>query len=131
MRDEAVTRSTVSVVIPAFNAEKTLGAVLESLTTQAPAPDEVIVVDDCSTDGTAAVAESFGARVVRTERSRFAGGARNRGWEVANGDVVVFLDADAVPLRAGAPASDGRSRSFPVRSWAAPGRSRPRPRGDG
>jgi glycosyltransferase involved in cell wall biosynthesis len=92
-----VTRSTVSVVIPAFNAEKTLGAVLEALTSQAPAPDEVIVVDDCSTDGTAGVAESFGARVVRTERSRFAGGARNRGLEVANGEVVVFLDADAVP----------------------------------
>ena len=87
----------VSVVIPAFNAERTLGAVLEALVSQVPAPDEVIVVDDGSTDGTAAVAQSFGVRVVRTERNGYAGGARNRGWDVARGDVAVFLDSDAVP----------------------------------
>jgi mycofactocin glycosyltransferase len=57
----------------------------------------VIVVDDASTDRTAAVAEELGARVVRNERPLLAGGARNRGWEAATGDVVVFLDSDAVP----------------------------------
>jgi glycosyltransferase involved in cell wall biosynthesis len=93
-----VTRpALLSVVIPAYNAENTIGAVLEALVQQVPVPDEIIVVDDCSTDGTAAVAQSFGARVVRTERSGYAGGARNRGWEVACGDVIVFLDSDAVP----------------------------------
>jgi glycosyltransferase involved in cell wall biosynthesis len=88
---------SVSVVIPAHNAERMLGSVLRSLAEQRPAPDEVIVVDDASTDRTAAVAEELGARVVRNERPLLAGGARNRGWEAATGDVVVFLDSDAVP----------------------------------
>jgi glycosyltransferase involved in cell wall biosynthesis len=87
----------VSVVIPAYNAERTLGSVLAALAGQDPRPDEVVVVDDGSTDATTAIAERFGARVVRTETRRFAGGARNRGWEKARGEAVVFLDADAVP----------------------------------
>ncbi len=84
-------------MIPAHNAERMLGSVLSSLAEQRPAPDEVIVVDDASTDRTAAVAEELGARVVRNERPLLAGGARNRGWEAATRDVVVFLDSDAVP----------------------------------
>ena len=86
-----------SVVIPAFNAERTLGAVLTSLASQEPTPLEVIVVDDSSTDRTARVAASFGARVVRGSGRGYAGGARNQGWGEASGDVVVFLDADGVP----------------------------------
>ena len=39
----------------------------------------------------------LGARVITTEGSGFAGGARNRGWEEATGDVVVFIDADIIP----------------------------------
>lgn len=86
-----------SVVVPAHNAERTLAAVLESILGQEPAPREVIVVDDASTDGTAAVAEAAGALVLGNGRPLLAGGARNRGWEAATGDAVVFLDADAVP----------------------------------
>ena len=88
---------SVSVVIPARDAAETVGGVLEALAAQEPAPAEVIVVDDASRDGTAAIAEQHGAKVVRVERSRSAGGARNRGWDEATGDVVVFLDSDAVP----------------------------------
>jgi glycosyltransferase involved in cell wall biosynthesis len=87
----------VSVVIPARDAAETVGGVLEALAAQEPAPAEVIVVDDASRDGTAAIAEQHGAKVVRVERSRSAGGARNRGWDEATGDVVVFLDSDAIP----------------------------------
>ncbi len=86
-----------SVVIPARNAERTLGAVLGSLAGQDPPPTEVIVVDDRSSDGTSAVAKSFGARVVAGTGMGFAGGARNQGWEAASGDTVVFLDSDAIP----------------------------------
>jgi glycosyltransferase involved in cell wall biosynthesis len=89
----------ISVVIPAHNAERTLGAVIESLQRQDPAPDEIVVVDDSSTDGTASVAERLGARVVRATSGGFAGGARNTGWDAATGDVVVFLDSDAIPGR--------------------------------
>ena len=88
---------SISVVIPAYNAERTVGKVVEGLREQEPPPDEIIVVDDGSSDGTAGLAERLGARVVRTERSGYAGGARNRGWDAATGDVVVFLDADSVP----------------------------------
>jgi glycosyltransferase involved in cell wall biosynthesis len=88
---------TLSVVIPARDAAATIGGVLEALAAQAQPPEEVIVVDDASRDDTAAVAERHGARVVRLDEPRFAGGARNRGWEEASGEVVVFLDADAVP----------------------------------
>ena len=86
-----------SVVIPARNAERTLPRVLDALAAQEPAPAEVIVVDDGSTDSTAAAARERGARVVAPGARRFAGGARNAGWDAAGGDLVVFLDADAVP----------------------------------
>jgi glycosyltransferase involved in cell wall biosynthesis len=96
-RAPAPVRRSVSVVIPAYNAERTVGTVLEALQAQEPPPDEIIVVDDGSADGTAGAAERLGAQVIRTEGGGFAGGARNRGWNVATGDVVVFLDADSVP----------------------------------
>jgi glycosyltransferase involved in cell wall biosynthesis len=86
-----------SVVIPARNAAETIGGVLDALAAQDPAPGEVIVVDDASEDDTAEVAERRGATVIRLDSPRLAGGARNRGWEAASGDVVVFLDADAIP----------------------------------
>jgi glycosyltransferase involved in cell wall biosynthesis len=86
-----------SVVIPALNAARTLGAVLSALASEEPRPEEVIVVDDGSTDATAEIAAAHGARVVRGSGTGYAGGARNRGWDEASGDVVVFLDADAIP----------------------------------
>lgn len=89
---------SISVVIPAYNAERTLVQVVEGLRRQEPQPDEIIVVDDGSADGTAGLAERLGALVVRTGGSGYAGGARNRGWDVAKGDVVVFLDADSIPV---------------------------------
>ena len=54
-------------------------------------------MDDGSTDETAEIAARHGAVVVRTDGSGFAGAARNRGWEEATGDVVVFVDSDAIP----------------------------------
>lgn len=86
-----------SVVIPAFNAERTLGTVIGALRGQEPAPAEVIVVDDGSTDRTAEIAERLGARVIRSDGAGFAGGARNLGWETVTSDAVVFLDSDAIP----------------------------------
>jgi glycosyltransferase involved in cell wall biosynthesis len=86
-----------SVVVPAHNAERTLGAVLGSILGQEPRPAEVIVVDDASSDRTGEIAAAAGATVLRNETPLLAGGARNRGWEAATGDAVVFLDSDAVP----------------------------------
>ena len=89
--------SDYSVIIPAHNAGRTLPLVLAALGHQDPAPAEVIVVDDASSDGTASLAEAAGARVVRLQEPLYAGGARNRGWQEAQTDTIVFLDADAVP----------------------------------
>lgn len=85
------------MVIPAHNAERTLGLVLASLASQDPAPAQVIVVDDASTDRTAQIAAESEAQIVRGSGVRYAGGARNQGWDEATAEIVVFLDADAIP----------------------------------
>jgi len=88
---------TVSVVIPCHNAAPFLRETLDSVLSQTQPALEVIVVDDGSTDDSAAIAESYGppVRVIRQAN----GGesvARNRGIEEAKGDWIAFLDADDV-----------------------------------
>jgi glycosyltransferase involved in cell wall biosynthesis len=87
---------TIAVVIPAYNAERTIGRMLEALAGQHPPPDEVIVVDNGSSDATAEIARGLHARVITVRGAGLVGRARNRGWEAATADVVVFLDADAI-----------------------------------
>lgn len=86
----------LSVVVPAFDEEAYLPATLASLARQhVPGGFEVVVVDNASTDGTAAVAARHGARVVREETPGVCA-ARQRGTEEARGAVVVSTDADTV-----------------------------------
>jgi glycosyltransferase involved in cell wall biosynthesis len=91
--------STVSVIIPAYNAARTLPQTLAALNAAAPPPLEVIVVDDGSTDETARAATTAGARVVRFEKNIGAAAAKNRGARDARGDILFFTDADIVPPR--------------------------------
>ena len=84
----------VSVITPAHNSEAFLGEALRSVEAQTYGDWEVVVADDASTDGTAAVAESFGAKLVRAERNLGPAGARNLALEHAGGELVVLLDAD-------------------------------------
>lgn len=90
----------ISVVVPAHNAAATLGACLDALAAQRPPAGglEVIVVDDGSTDGTAAVARDHpvGARLVFQPHAG-AAAARNRGAAEAAGHLVLFTDADCRP----------------------------------
>lgn len=83
----------VSVVIPAFNEEPGIGAVVERLRAR-HAFGEVIVVDDGSGDGTAARAEAAGARVVRHPYNKGNGAAVKTGIRSARGRVVLLMDAD-------------------------------------
>ncbi len=88
---------TVSVVIPAWNAERHLGPAIRSALAQTWPRVEVVVVDDGSTDGTRELAEAFGERVrVLTGPRGGVARARNRGLEASRGDPVHFLDADDV-----------------------------------
>ena len=83
---------TVSVVVPVLNDAAALRELLQSLK---PAPLEVIVADGGSRDGSAAVAEEFGAAVVQSPRSR--GGQLDDGVREAKGELVWMLHADARP----------------------------------
>jgi glycosyltransferase involved in cell wall biosynthesis len=85
----------VSTVVPVYNAERYLAAAVESVLAQRHRPLELIVVDDGSTDGTAAVARRFGD-ALRYEYQANAGQseARNRGLALARGPLLAFLDAD-------------------------------------
>lgn len=88
---------TITVVIPAYNEEHSIGDTLQSVWKQTRRPDQVIVVDDCSTDGTGEVARRNGAQVVRTPvNTGKKGQALNAGLAWAGGDIVITLDADTV-----------------------------------
>ncbi len=88
----------VSVVIPVFNGERTIGRVLERVTAQEGCPPfEVVVVDDGSTDGTPAVVQKArGVRYIRQENQGPAA-ARNCGARAARGEWICFTDADCLP----------------------------------
>lgn len=96
---------TYSVVIPAYNAERTIGTCLASALAQTFMPLEVLVVDDCSTDNTAIVVRSWQARFAAAgieckylpqAVNQGPSAARNRGMREAKGVFVAFLDADDI-----------------------------------
>jgi glycosyltransferase involved in cell wall biosynthesis len=92
-----------SLIIPAFNEERYLPRLLDSVDEArrrfSPDPDavEVVVADNASSDGTAALALARGCRVVRVEKRAIAA-ARNAGAGAARGDILGFVDADTVRI---------------------------------
>jgi succinoglycan biosynthesis protein ExoO len=87
----------VSFVIAAFNAEASLARAIRSALDQRNVSVEIVVVDDCSSDGTLDIARSFPSdtvRVVALEKNRGPGGARNAGLDVAEGRWIAVLDSD-------------------------------------
>jgi GT2 family glycosyltransferase len=86
----------VSVVVCTFNGAATLHECLEGVGALDYPRVEMIVVDDGSTDGSAAIARGLGARVISTE-NRGLSAARNCGLHAANGEIVAYLDDDARP----------------------------------
>jgi glycosyltransferase involved in cell wall biosynthesis len=88
--------AVISVVIPALNDSAMLRTCLEALRTQTRLADEIVVVDNGSTDDTAAVAARAGARVIDEPR-RGIPAATAAGFDAARGDLLARLDADSVP----------------------------------
>jgi hypothetical protein len=88
-------KRTVSVVIPTYNRADAVSTAIDSVLSQDLAPDEVIVVDDGSTDNTRAVLSGYGNRIIAIHRvNGGAGAARNTGVAQASGDWLAFLDSD-------------------------------------
>ncbi len=85
--------TSLSIVIPAKNESKGLGKFLPELTAAYPSA-EIVVVNDGSTDDTAAVAESHGAKVLSNPYSKGNGAAIKAGARAATGDVLLFMDGD-------------------------------------
>ena len=87
---------TVDVVIPVHDMGRLLPAAIASVLGQGPAVAQLIVVDDASTDDSAAVAEGFGppVRLLRRETCGGIAAARNTGIAVATAPLIAFLDAD-------------------------------------
>jgi len=86
----------VSILIPAYNAERWIGDTLKSVVGQTWPNKEIIVVDDGSRDGTLAVARQFdsaGVKIVKQE-NRGPAAARNHAWRLSTGDYIQYLDAD-------------------------------------
>lgn len=90
--------STISVVVPARNAETMIGRCLEAVFSQSYPPYEVILVDGRSTDRTVEIASKFPARIVHEDYGT-VGGARQVGLENSEGEYVAFTDADCIPAR--------------------------------
>jgi glycosyltransferase involved in cell wall biosynthesis len=88
--------ATVSAIITTYNYARFIPAAIESVLNQTRRPDEIVVVDDGSTDETAALVAGYAARGVRYvgKENGGAGSARNRGLRETTGDLVFFLDAD-------------------------------------
>jgi glycosyltransferase involved in cell wall biosynthesis len=88
-----------SVVIPAFNAERTLAAAIDSVLTQTVAPAAVIVVDDGSRDRTEAIARAYGPRVTVIQQTNFGpGAATTRGFKAVTTPLLACIDADDIWL---------------------------------
>lgn len=92
-------RDMVSVVIPVHNGGQKFRKCLEALRRCDPPPDEIIVVADGRSDGAWAVAQAQGHRTIVLERQGGPAHARNVGAAVAQGDILLFLDADVVAGR--------------------------------
>ena len=92
----------LSVVIPFYQVEKYIGACLDALAALPAEESEILLVDDCGRDGSAAIAAAYcavhpNARVIRRAQNGGLSAARNTGLDAARGEYVYFLDSDDVP----------------------------------
>ncbi len=86
--------SFISIIIPVYNGSNTIGQCLRAIFESSYPNFECIVVDDHSSDNTLEIAESSGAKIIKLHKQKGAAYSRNRGAEAAQGDILLFIDAD-------------------------------------
>jgi len=84
----------ISVIIPVYNGEKTIGSCLDSLLNQVRKPDEIIVIDDSSSDRTKDIVKKHRHVIMLEQMHKGPAAARNFGAKKAKGDILLFTDAD-------------------------------------
>jgi len=87
---------SISVIIPAWNAGKTIHSCLDSISKQTVSPLEIILADDGSSDDTAGKSGEYGVKLLSTGGRKGPATARNMGASAATGDVILFLDSDVI-----------------------------------
>jgi glycosyltransferase involved in cell wall biosynthesis len=87
---------TLSIVIPVYNEERHLKACLDAIAVQTIKPNEVIVVDNNSTDRSVEIAKSYSFVTIIKEKKQGIGYARSRGFDAVKSDVIGRIDADSV-----------------------------------
>ena len=87
----STTHQTLSVVLATLNEEQNIGSCLESIKTIA---DEIIIVDESSTDKTREIAEKYGAKVIKVKHKENFHINKQKAIETATGDWILQLDAD-------------------------------------
>ncbi len=100
MQERPANETRVSAVITAYNSEAYIAEAIHSVLKQSRAVDEIVVVDDGSTDHTRQVVAEFADQGIKfiQQENKGAGGARNRGIRETSGEFIAFLDADDVWL---------------------------------
>src|SRR5262249_26409099 len=88
----------ISTVIILYNLEKYIDYCIQLVFRQTSQPDEIIVADDCSTDGSADIVAKYANRIIHIKQEKNIGTLRNSlsGLKAATGDIVAFLDGDDV-----------------------------------
>jgi glycosyltransferase involved in cell wall biosynthesis len=94
--NHSLNQPTVSVIIPAHNSEKLIAKCLKSVVDAIPENKEIIVIDDGSTDNTSEIASKFPVKLIRLAKRSGQATAKNVGFELSTGEIVVFVDSDTI-----------------------------------
>lgn len=91
----------ISVVIPVFNSQAKICSVIESVINQITPVYEIIIINDCSSDGTRSVLEeyvlinkTYNLKLINLDKNRGVSYCRNLGWNLATGNYIAFMDSD-------------------------------------
>ena len=90
---------SISVIIPCYNEKDTVVQIVEAVKKSGGQIDEIVIVDDCSTDGTRDILENIAAKgpictVLYHDKNQGKGGALATGFKAATGDIIIIQDAD-------------------------------------